>query len=28
MAGMAGGPTLIGYGTVSVLLRRWRIPRV
>ena len=27
-AGMPCGPTLIGHGTVSVLLRRWRIPRV
>ena len=27
-AGMACGPALIGHGTVSVLLRRWRIPRV
>ena len=27
-AGMACGPALIGHGTISVLLRRWRIPRV
>ena len=27
-AGMAGGPALIGHGTIAVLLRRWRIPRV
>ena len=26
--GMACGPALIGHGTISVLLRRWRIPRV
>ena len=28
MAGIACGPTLIGHWAVSVLLRRWRIPRV
>ena len=26
--GLACGPALIGHGTISVLLRRWRIPRV